>query len=347
MRATLAIAPKRLGAYELVERLGSGGMAEVFLARRAGPHGFAKRFAVKRILPHLADEPRFVSMFCDEARIGATLTHPNIVQVVDFGEQDGQLYMAMEYVDGVSCAKLLRFVAERGERFPIGAALYITHELLRALDFVHSVRDDQGRAQQLVHRDVSPGNILLGRAGDVKLADFGILQSTYVDRRTEPGQLKGKLGYMAPEQALGALVDSRSDLFALGIVLAEMLTARPLFPGQTELEILMRIRDVDLSVLDHHGRYLPAALQAFLRRTLQRRSTMRFQLASEMADELRHVARVLGISLTEGRLLPWLVSLDVLPAQSGLRAAVRPSDPTEVLRAVDALEARHSRPPGA
>src|SRR5262245_53632130 len=134
------VARHRLGPYELLEKLGTGGMAEVYLGRRAGPHGFAKRFAIKRILPQLAQDPHFVAMFCDEARICAALAHPNIVQVVDFGEHAGDLFMAMEYVDGIACSKLLRAVASRGERFPLGAALYITHEVLRALDYAHNAR---------------------------------------------------------------------------------------------------------------------------------------------------------------------------------------------------------------
>ena len=214
-------------------------MAEVFVATRPGPHGFNKRFAVKRILPELARDARFVAMFCDEARICAGLSHPNIVQVVDFGESDGEVFMALEYVDGVSLARLLRAVAAARRRFPVPVALFIAHEVLRALDFAHSAYDEQGRSLGIVHRDVSPGNVLIGRAGEVKLGDFGILLSAFVDRRTYPGELKGKVGYMSPEQAMGGAVDRRSDLFALGIVLAEMLLARPLFSGQK------RVRDPD------------------------------------------------------------------------------------------------------
>lgn len=311
----------RLGPYELGERLGAGGMAEVYVARRAGPHGFAKRFAIKRILPQLSRDSRFVAMFCDEARICAALSHPNIVQVVDFGEHDGELFMAMEYVDGISGAKLLRTVASRGERFPPGASLFVAHEILRALAFAHEARDEEGRSFGIVHRDVSPGNILIGRAGEVKLTDFGIVRSAFVDRRTYPGELKGKMGYMSPEQVIGAEVDPRSDLFAVGIVLAEMLLARPLFPGRNELDILTRIHEADLRVLERYGTDLPPDLIAMLRTALARDRSARFQSARDFADALRGVARRHGVALTDADLVPWLSSLGALPSQSGMHEA--------------------------
>ena len=316
---------QRLGPYELGERLGSGGMAEVYIARRAGPRGFSKRFAIKRILPQLARDPHFVSMFCDEARICAALAHPNIVQVVDFGEEDGELFMAMEYVEGVSCAKLLRAVAARGERVPLGAALFITHEVLRALSFAHAARDDRGRPLGIVHRDVSPGNVLLGRAGEVKLTDFGIVRSDFIDRRTNPGELKGKIGYMSPEQALGSEIDARSDLFTVAIILAEMLMARPLFPGRSEIEILSRIHDADLGVLERHAQGMRPDLLGMLRRALAKHPRDRFASADEFADSLRAVARAAGVSLSDSELSGWLSELGIMPG-SGVRPAVQARD---------------------
>ncbi len=328
----------RLGPYELGERLGSGGMAEVFIARRAGPRGFSKRFAIKRILPQLARDPHFVAMFSDEARICAALSHPNIVQVVDFGEQDGELFMAMEYVEGVSCAKLLRTVATQNTRVPLGAALYIAHEVLRALAYAHSARDDHGRPLGIVHRDVSPGNVLIGRAGEVKLTDFGIVRSEFIDRRTNPGELKGKIGYMSPEQALGNEVDLRSDLFTVAIILAELVMARPLFPGRSELEILSRIHDADLSVLERHSAGFPVELMRALRRALAKAPADRFQTADQFAEALRLVARAAGLSLSESELCVWIYELGIMPKQSGLRPAVaearRPLPAAPQLRAV-------------
>jgi len=292
-------------------------MAEVFVAYRGGPHGFAKRVAVKRILPQLAQDQRFVAMFCDEARICAQLCHPNIVQVVDFGESNGELFMAMEFVDGVSLARLLRWVSSRRERFPLGAALYVAHEVLRGLCFAHEACDEQNRPLGIVHRDVSPGNVLIGRAGDVKLADFGIVRSAFVDRRTYPGELKGKVGYMSPEQVMGTEVDQRSDLFTLGIILSEMLLARPMFTGHNEFEILTKIYDADLSVLDKHGGDLPAQLLSALKKAMSSDRAGRFQTAREFADELREVAKTLGLSLSDSEFLPWLSGLGILPSRSG------------------------------
>jgi eukaryotic-like serine/threonine-protein kinase len=303
-----------LGPYELGERLGSGGMAEVYVGRRAGPRGFQKRFAIKRILPQLAADSRFVEMFCDEARICAALTHPNIVQVVDFGEHNGELFMTMEYVDGVSLARLLRAVASRGERFPVGVALFIVHEILRGLRYAHEARDEQGHLLGIVHRDVSPGNILVGRAGEVKLTDFGIVLSAFVDRRTYPGELKGKMGYMSPEQVIGEELDARSDLFTVGIVLAEMLLARPLFPGRNELEMLSRMYEADLAVLERGGAGLPYELVSVLRTALARSREQRFQSARDFEDAISDVARRAGVAWSDSQLATWLASLGILPA---------------------------------
>ena len=310
-----------LGPYVLGERLGLGGMAEVFVATRPGPHGFAKKFAVKRILPELARDARFVAMFCDEARICATLSHPNIVEVVDFGESAGELFMAMEYVDGTSLARLLRVVASSGRRFPISVALFITQEILRGLEFAHGATDEQGRPLGLVHRDVSPGNVLIGRAGEVKLGDFGILLSSFVDRRTYPGELKGKVGYMSPEQVMGLDVDARSDLFTLGIVLCEMLLARPLFTGRNEFEILTKINDADLGVLDKYGGDLPADVLWLVRTALSRQRSARFQSAAAFSVALRGVALRLTQTLEFAELVTFLGRAGILPSSSGTMEA--------------------------
>lgn len=328
------LAGSMLGPYLLGDRLGLGGMAEVYVAHRAGPRGFAKRFAVKRILPELALDARFVAMFCDEARICAALCHPNIVQVVDFGESNGELFMAMEFVDGVSLARLLRTVSARRERFPRAVALHIAHEVLRGLAFAHQAEDEHGRPLGIVHRDVSPGNVLIGRAGEIKLGDFGIVRSEFVDRRTYPGELKGKVGYMSPEQVMGTDVDPRSDLFTVGIVLAEMLLARPLFSGQNEFEILTNIYEADLSVLDRHGPELPESLLRALQKALARDPALRFQSALEFGTALREVARELQLVLGEAEVVPWLASLGVLASRSGTHEKLSPgAGPPQALAA--------------
>ncbi|HYQ14640.1 MAG TPA: serine/threonine-protein kinase, partial [Polyangiaceae bacterium] len=209
----------RLGDYEVVRRIATGGMAEIYEARRPGPRGFAKRVALKRILPELAMDDRLVRMFCAEARVHAALTHPNLVSVLDFGEADGELYLVMEYVDGVSLSEVLKALAARKQAIGLGPALHIGRELAAGLAYAHQFRDENDAPLGLVHRDVAPSNILLGRAGEVKLTEFGMVHSTWSDVHTAPGELRGKLGYISPEQAQGQRVDARSDLFSLGVVI--------------------------------------------------------------------------------------------------------------------------------
>lgn len=316
-------AAMRLGPYVLGERLGLGGMAEVYIGQRAGPHGFAKKFAIKRILPELARDARFVAMFVDEARICAALQHPNIVQVVDFGESEGELFMAMEYVDGVSVARLLRNVAGKREKFPLTISTLIVRDVLRGLTYAHEATNDEGRPLGLVHRDVSPGNVLISRAGEVKLGDFGIVRSELVDRRTHPGELKGKLGYMSPEQVIGAEVDPRSDLFAVGILLAEMLITCPLFGGKNELEVLTRIHDADLATFERHAADIPPELAEIVRKSLAREPRARFQSAREFEEALERFTDANHLALDHAELSMWLGALGVLPSRSGTHSVQR------------------------
>jgi serine/threonine protein kinase len=295
-------APLRLGPYELLRRIATGGMAEVYLARRAGPHGFQKTVAVKRILPQFARDPDFVAMFVDEARVCARLGHPNIVQVFDFGEEEGELYMAMEYVDGTTGARLVRAVAVRGEEIPLDVCLHVTLSILRALEYAHGARDEEGKPLSLVHRDVSPGNVLIDRSGAVKLTDFGIARAAEIERRTDAGQLKGKLGYMSPEQVVGRELDARSDIFTLGIVLAEMLILRPLFSGGKELDVLIRIRDADLSAIDRAGVRVPDDVRAVLFRALSRDAALRWPSAAAFAEALEDVVRRRRLQVGPSRL---------------------------------------------
>src|SRR5271154_289689 len=284
-------APLRLGPYELLRRIATGGMAEVYLARRGGPHGFQKLVAVKRILPQYTRDPDFVAMFIDEARVCARLGHPNIVQVFDFGEHDGELYMAMEYGEGTTAARLIRAAATGGEKIPLDVCLHIAISVLRALEYAHTARDDAGRPLRLVHRDVSPGNMLVDRSGAVKLTDFGIARAAEIERRTDAGQLKGKLGYMSPEQVVGKELDARSDIFARGIVLAEMLILRPLFSGGKELDVLPRIRDADVSAIDRATGRVPDDVRAVLFRALSRDPALRWPSAAAFADALEEIVR--------------------------------------------------------
>ena len=309
MSTPLPPAPLMLGPYELTQRIATGGMAEVYLARRAGPHGFQKVVAVKRILPQLAQDADFVAMFIDEARVCARLAHPNIVQVFDFGEHDGELYMAMEYVDGTTAARLVRAAAAKGEDVPLEAAIYIVLSVLRGLDYAHNARDDENKPLALVHRDVSPGNVLIDRSGAVKLTDFGIARAAEIERRTDAGQLKGKLGYMSPEQVVGRELDARSDLFTAAIVLAELVMLRPLFSGPSEIDVLMRIRDADLQVLDRAGSRVPDDVKTILLRAMTRDRALRYPSAAAFAEALEEVLRRRRMQVGPGRLAMWLEKL--------------------------------------
>lgn len=231
---------EHVGPYQLLHPLGVGGMAETFLAVRRGPQGFEKRVCLKRILTERGADPTFVELFLDEARLLARLSCRNITQVHEFGEVDGRYYMALELVDGVDLDKLLKALAERGERMPLEVALYVTGELLSALSYAHELTID-GVPQQIVHRDISPSNILLSKQGEVKLTDFGIAKARGRMHRTETGHTKGKVAYMSPEQVRAEDVDARSDLFAIGVVLFEMLTGAHPFEGNTDFAVQVNI----------------------------------------------------------------------------------------------------------
>ena len=304
--------PPRLGPYELLQRIATGGMAEVYLARRAGPHGFQKIVAVKRILPQLARDPDFTAMFVDEARVCAHLGHPNIVQVFDFGEHDGELYMAMEFVDGTTGARLIRAAAAQDEEIPLDVCLHIALSVLRGLEYAHNARDEEGKPISLVHRDVSPGNVLIDRSGAVKLTDFGIARATEVEPRTEAGQLKGKLGYMSPEQVVGRTLDARSDLFTLGIVLAELVMLRPLFAGGSELDVLMRIRDADLTALDRSAARVPDDVRQLLYRALAKDPLLRYPSATAFAEAIEEIVRRRRLQVGPAKLAATIEKLGLL-----------------------------------
>jgi serine/threonine protein kinase len=299
-----------IGPYRIDRRLATGGMAEVFVARREGPHGFTKRVALKRILPQYAGDPDFVAMFIDEAKVAARLEHPNVVQVFDFGEHSGSLFLAMELVEGTNVNRLMRASAARGEIIPLDTALYIAAETAQALGYAHRLQDDEGKPIGFVHRDVSPANVLLTATGHVKLSDFGIAKVAAQSRHTEDGHVRGKLGYMSPEQVLGKPIDGRSDVFTLATVLAEMLVGEPLFGSGSELDILIRIRDVDLSVLERSKRRIPKDIRKLLSLGLARDKEER-PTAPVFADALAEVWRRRGMGHGAERLARLLHRLEL------------------------------------
>jgi serine/threonine-protein kinase len=231
----------RLGRYAVVRRIGSGGMAELYLGRLDGPDGFCKPVALKLMHPHLSDDKHFAQMFLKEARIAAALEHPAIVQVLDVGEFGGEYFMALEYVHGKDLRRVLADL--KGTPMPRGAALRVVLEVGRALHYAHRLRDSGGRALGIVHRDVSPSNVLLSFQGLVKLADFGVAKIAERSTATVSGALKGKLGYMSPEQCLQEHVDARSDVFSLGVVLYEATTGRRAFRADQPVTVMNKVID--------------------------------------------------------------------------------------------------------
>ena len=294
-------------------------MAEVYEARRPGPRGFAKRVALKRILPQLRMDDRLVRMFCSEARVHAALAHPNLVSVLDFGEAAGELYLVMEYVDGVSLAEVLRAVTARKRAVELGPALFIAREVAAGLAHAHEYRDEDDAPLGVVHRDVAPNNILLGRAGEVKLTDFGIVHSAWSEVRTAPGELRGKVGYVSPEQAQGHGVEARSDLFSLGVVLAETLLGAPLIPGGSELEVLKNLHARGWEKLPGLASNVPPQVVHLLHRLLAKSPRNRPQSAALVAGELDKLATQLGVRMSPRALSLWLADLGIVRIESNIR----------------------------
>lgn len=282
-------------------------MAEVFAAE-CPEHG---RVALKCILPSLADDRDFADMFWDEARITSRLEHPNIVRILDYGRVDGKLFMALEFVDGPALARVLRKAARAKQPVDVEAVLAIAIQLLAALDFVHGATDERGLPLSIVHRDVSPGNVLLSTEGQVKLGDFGIVRSDIVLRRTQPGELKGKIGYMSPEQAMGGALDGRSDLFSVGVVLAELLILRPLLLGKSEMQTLTRTAQVDLTTWQRFNADIPRPIRALIEKALRKDPQERFASAGEMRQAILDVAHVLGLSTSPDKVRAALARLQM------------------------------------
>lgn len=284
--SSLSELPCRFGKFVLIDRIGRGGMADVFRGMLQGADGFTKECAVKVILPSLAEDPHFVRMFIDEARVAVWLNHPNVVQIYDLGQVEGQYFIAMEYVSGKDLLDLLAARARTKLRIPVAVAVHIAIEMLRGLDFAHHARSPIGEPLTIVHRDVSPSNILLSYQGLVKVADFGIAKSGLQSNLTEGGTHKGKMGYMSPEQVTGQEIDLRSDLFAAGVVLFEMLTMSRLFKAPTDLDVMLKIRDVNIAEELTRLRDVPIGLRDIVLRALSRSPDERFASGAEFADAL-------------------------------------------------------------
>ena len=282
-------APGQFGRYQLLEKIGSGGMAEVFKARMRGEEGFEKIVAIKRIVPHMAANDAFITMFIDEAKLAAQLNHNNITHIFDLGKVDAWHYIAMEFVEGKDLRTLLKLGKERAYPLPPELALFVAAKIANALDYAHRRPAADGTELNLVHRDVSPQNILISYEGDIKLCDFGIAKAASKVSTTISGALKGKLQYMSPEQAWGKRVDRRSDVFSLGAVLYEMLTGAPLFEGDTDMSILERVREGEVEAPSARGVEVSRRVDQIVLKALAKNPQERYQNASEMEKDLHAV----------------------------------------------------------
>lgn len=276
----------KFGQYVLIEKIATGGMAEVWKARMRGVEGFQKIVAIKKILPHLSDNQDFIEMFVDEAKLAAQLNHNNIIHIYDLGKIQSSYYIAMEYIDGYDLKAILRRGEDRGHPMTVELALFIASKLASALDYAHRKKDFEEKEMGLVHRDVSPQNVLVSQEGDIKLCDFGIAKAASKASHTQAGALKGKLQYMSPEQAWGRSIDRRSDIFALATVLFEMLTNRKLFTGDNELSILEQVREARVQPPSLHNDEVTPEIDRIVIKALQKDPTNRYQTAGEMARDL-------------------------------------------------------------
>jgi TonB family protein len=271
--------------------------------------GFQKIVAIKRILPHLTDNDEFVTMFIDEAKLAAQLQHPNIIHIYDLGKLERSYYIAMEYIDGKDLRSILRLLEEKRHRLPLGLALFIASRLADALDYAHRRRDMHGREMALVHRDVSPQNVLISYDGDIKLCDFGIAKAASKASHTRAGALKGKLQYMSPEQAWGKDLDHRSDIFSVGLVLYEMLTGRKAFAGDSELSILEQVRSPKIATPREVDPAIPPEVERVVLKALKENRDERYQTAAEMATDINAILQSLRPSPAAGELGAFLSDL--------------------------------------
>ena len=312
-----ATGPSATGRYRMLRRIAGGGMGEVYLAAASGPAGFSKLAVIKRILPHYAEDPDFVAMFVNEARLAAALDHPNIVRVYDFGEVQGGFFYAMEYLHGDSLAALLPRTATLPDRLPLAHAITIGLGMCAGLHFAHERRGPDGQPLGVVHRDVSPGNVFVTCEGEVKILDFGIAKAMATTGVTRDGVRKGKVPYMSPEQCIGAPLDRRSDVFAIGIVLYEMTTLSRLFRADNEFATMNMITVGDIPHPSTRVPGYPPALAEVVLKALRRDPADRHPSALELHLELDHVAHELGLrtsSLALGRYVRQLIDDRAYPS---------------------------------
>ncbi len=272
--------------YRVVRKIDAGGMAEVFQGIAESIEGFKKKVAIKRVLPHLAENKKFLAMFLDEARVSMYMNHANVVHVFDIGQAGGTYFIVMEFVDGTDLKKVMEVFRERKTRLPIAQAIYITMEICRGLGYAHDLVDADGVNLGIVHRDVSPPNVLMSKQGEVKIVDFGLAKATSQLEHTDPGVVKGKFAYLSPEAAWGESVDSRADIFACGIILFELLTSRRLFLGETDVQTVELVRRAEVPPIKEYNPEVLPDLEKIALKALAADPDKRYRSCEEMAEDL-------------------------------------------------------------
>ena len=283
--------PKRqpipFGKYLLLDRINIGGMAEVWRGKMFGAGGFERLVAIKRILPNIAEDDEFISMFIDEAKISVQLTHANVAQIYELGQIQNSYFIAMEYIPGKDMRAIFDRCRKKGEPAPVPLVAYCVSKMCEGLDYAHRKKDGMGREMNIVHRDISPQNVLISYEGEVKVIDFGIAKAAGKATKTQAGILKGKFGYMSPEQIRGLPLDRRSDVFAIGVCLYEMLTGERLFVGDSDFSVLEKVRKAEVAPPTTYNRRIPDALEKIVLKALARDVDDRYQYANELGDDLQ------------------------------------------------------------
>src|SRR5262245_19557445 len=298
--------PVPFGKYYLLERINVGGMAEVFRAKAFGVEGFERLVAVKKILPNIAEDEEFIAMFIDEAKIAVQLQHANIAQIFDLGKVEDSFFIALEFVRGRDLRAMFDRVRQRGETMPMPQACFVVMQVCEGLDYAHNKRDGQGQELHLVHRDISPQNVLVGFEGEIKLIDFGIAKAAGKASKTQAGILKGKFGYMSPEQVRGLPIDRRSDIFSVGIVLYELLTGERLFMGESDFSTLEKVRNVEILPPSSYNKKIPPELEKLVLKALARDPEDRYQNAIDLHDDLQSFLYSVGEFYSRKDLAAWM-----------------------------------------
>jgi serine/threonine-protein kinase len=286
--------------YRITERIAAGGMAEVFKGVAESLQGFRKNVAIKRVLPALTKNTKFVTMFLDEARLSLFLQHANIVQVFDIGHADDTYFIVMEFVDGVDLKAIMEWRRRIGRRLTIGQTIYMIMEVCKGLAYAHDLsHPETGERLNIVHRDVSPANVLLSKNGEIKLADFGLAKAASQVESTDPGVVKGKMSYLSPEAARGENVDQRADIFSVGILLYEMLTSKRLFYGDTDYQTVELVRNAKIPPIAAQNPEVEPEFEEICRKALARRTEDRFQTATDLQDALAHYLFSRGLKMIQ------------------------------------------------